>query len=1028
MNLYTEQIYAETSSLNLHTFLTSRMWGRHPKTGKPIRILQTETTISKDNKTIVWVGPETPEQKWERWDVGALGLPYLSSKTDILILCDNANLDAEVAWLKKNKWRDLKMILASKLVLDTLGDEALKILQIGNMICLEEAVEIYPFIGPTWTGTQNDAALIASILLRMNRVFGVTASNERLITTINTYSAPPQLWMITQYYKATNAARDREIKMCLKKNLENPLIDKMILLNEMQLDMSFTNRQNKIQQEVIGERLKYSTVIKWIAENAPANTYCVFANSDIYLDDTWKNLWSTKMEDRFLSLLRYEANERVSDDKHELFGPRADSQDTWVILSDSVKERTWDYSAIDFMFGKAGCDNAINIEMLRAKFTVANPSLTLKTHHLHSSQVRNYDPQDIVDKPMYFYIQPTAMHEMMPLFNITPATSLPAISFTRPITGAKLAPLKTFCTMLARNEKYKFSTDTQNLFTSEPTHIYEADNVFQTPTGLAYTYSNLYVGKSKAASEAWNKSQISALSPSLAVDVGLIAPLPDEFVKTSATYVLHYLSNILLLRERAGGHGEFWSPRDKPFLDALQMFNWKKQQVPVLPRDETIQVWCRKGYFMLPSDTNFITKHQIRVLREAFRGIRGSGWIPVSPTEKCVVFFDELYCTRDFINELEDKLDMPVKVIWPDTSSVLELLGASHIVLGGGISQWGWSWVAPTEAHVIQLQNEMEPDGDCIHLASAAELKHSFCICPKGKLQNYKALVEQVVTTVKMGEKQETELTTNAPLLILPKQSTDSFFGHANDSFREMAMMWNSKGFVRLIEDKTAHQVWLHGIGHTLLYDRPTYEWLDASPPDEKTYKLALFGNPAPKPNGKAWSFWPRRPLLVEELASQQLLTYSQRQQTLVLYGKIENATQKKRRPLNWAGACSEFVMPVGGEKAYPFSQKEYLEKLGQSKFGLCLPGYGWKCHREVECMAMGCVPIVSPDVDMVNYANPPVKGLHYFVAATPEEAKELATTTDENTWTRMSSAAHQWWKENASCDGMWHLTEKLIN
>ena len=994
------------------------MWGRHPKTGKPIRILQMETSISKDNKTIIWVGP--PAKQWEN---GALGLHYLTDATDILVLCDPSALQEEVAWLNKNRWRDVKMILASKQVLDTVGDEALKEMKIGNMICLEEAAEIYPFIGVAWDGTQNDAALIASMLLRMNRAFGLEPSKGRAITAVLTPPTPPQLWMITQYYKPTSAARAREITTCLKKNLENPLIDKMVLLTETQMDVPDSE---KILQEVVGERLKYSTVLKWIAEKAPENTICVFANSDIYLDETWKNVWATKMEDRFLSLLRYEAVDNVPDEQHELFGPRADSQDTWVVLSDSVKQKKWDYAAVDFMFGKAGCDNAINIEMLRAKFTVTNPSLTIKTHHLHGSQVRNYDPQDIVDKPMYFYIQPTALHDMMPIFSPTPTTSLPVIPFARPVLGAKPAHLKTFCTMLGRNEKYTFSVDTPNLYTSDPIPIYEADNVFQTPTGLAYTYSNLYVGKSKASTDAWNKSQISGLSPSLAVDVGLIAPLPDEYVKNSALYTLHYLSNILLLREKAGGHGEFWSPREQPFLDALQMFNWKRKQVPVLPRDETIQVWCRKGYFMLPTDSPMITRHHVRALRDSLLGLKGTGWIPVSPTEKCVIFYDDLYCTRDFINMLEDKLDMAVKVVWPETKAIAEaLLGASLIVTGGDVTQWGWLWIAPKDAHVVQLQNEMQPDGDCLHLAAAAELKHSLCICPKGKLQNHKGLVDQVLMNLTVGL--PAVIPSNLPLLILPKQSSESFFGHAGDSFREMAMMWAHKGYVRVVEDKTAHQVWLHGIGHTLLYDRPTYEWLDASPPDERKYKVALFGNPAPKPQGKSWSFWPRRPSLVEELASAPLSSFSERLQTLVLYGKIENATQRKRRPLNWAAACSEFVMPVGGEKAYPFSQKEYLEKLGKAKFGLCLPGYGWKCHREVECMAMGCVPIVSPDVDMVNYANPPVKGEHYFVADTPEEARRLATETDEVTWTKMSAAAHTWWKENSSCDGMWGLTQKLI-
>ena len=1009
------------------------MWGQHPKTGKPIRILQMETSISKDQKTLVWIGPTTADEEdgrpipWERWDVGALGLTYLTPQTNVLILCDPASANKDAAWLSQNKWRELKMILASKQVLDTVGEEALKAMAIGNLICLEETADVYPFIGSAWDGTMNDAALIASILLRMNRVYGVKPSEVRKVTVTAAAPTPRQLWMITQYYKPAAARRAREIKACLQKNLANPLIDKMVLLTETDLSAEYP-KSSKIQQEVIGERLKYSTVIRWIAEKAPPNTICVFANSDIYLDETWKNIWATGLEDRFISLLRYEAKEGIADNDHEIFGPRSDSQDTWVVLSDSVKAKKWDYTALDFTFGKAGCDNAINVEMLRAKFLVVNPSLTIKTHHIHTSEIRNYDAKDIVDKPMYLYIQPTGLNDMTPIFSPTPTTTLPIVSFPRPVLGVKPAHLKTFCTMVARTEKYTFTTDTPNIYTSNPLSIYEVDDVFQTPTGLAYTYSSLYVGKSTAGSEAWNKSHISGLSASLAVDVSLIAPLPDEYVKNSTLYVLYYVSNILLLREQAGGKGEFWSPRQQSFLDVLQLFNWKRREVPVLPRDDGFQVWAKKGYVMLPTDTPHLTRSHIEVLRKTLRGTGGRGWVP-TPQKKCVFFYDDLYCTREFINELEPKLEeYETVVVWPQTESIVDILsGAELIVVAGDVTRWGWLWLAPKGAHVIQIQNEMEPDGDCLHLAAAAELRHSLCLAPKGKIQ--KGLVDYVWATLKPSSTPVVPVPSVAlPLLILPKQHVDSFFGHAGDSFREIATLWAAKGYVRIVEDRTAHHVWLHGIGHTLLYDRPTYEWLDAAPPDEKRYKFALFGNPAPPPGiAKAWSFWPRRPMLVEELAAAPLPTYAERAQTLVLYGRIENAVQKKRRPLNWALACSEFVMPVGGDKPYPFSQREYLEKLTKAKFGLCLPGYGWKCHREVECMAMGCVPIVSPDVDMKNYAQPPVKDEHYFVADTPEEARRLATETDEATWSRMSAAAHTWWKDNSSCDGMWALTQKLL-
>ena len=868
----------------------------------------------------------------------------------------------------------------------------------------------------------------------MNRAFGVNPSPIRSESMIKAFPEPPsepQLWLISQYYRPDKPKRAKEIDLCLEKNLACPLIDKVVLLNEMDLSQYFPASSNKIQQEVIGKRLTYAAVIRWIAEKAPANTLCVFANSDIYLDATWKALWATAMEDRFLSLLRYEAADGVPDAEHKIFGPRADSQDTWVLLSDSVKSRTWDYKALDFNFGRAGCDNAINVEMLRARFLVANPALTLKTHHVHTSEIRTYDPQDIVDKPMYFYIQPTGLHDMNPLFNLKADSTITSQPFNRPVLGPNPMHMKTFCAMVSRGEKYKFAADATNIFTPDPIPVYETNEVFQTPTGLAYTYSSLYVGKSKAGSEAWNKSHISGLSPSLVVDVGLIAPLPDEFAANSASYVLRYLANILLLREKAGGKGEFWSPREKPFLNALQMFNWKQREVPVLPRDESIQVFCKKGYIMLPSDSPTITRSHVTALRSSLLGPGGNGWLHIPAEEKrCIIFYDEVYCTREFINELEQKLQgYDIRVMWPATENIAaQLAGASLLIVGGGkssITRWGWSWILPKGAQIVEIQNEMEPDADCLHLAAAAEVRHSLCICPRVVGPN---LVETVLKAMTIKEPVKAPVNTK-PLLILPEQPEGSFFGHAGDSFRELARMWMVKGYVKIVEDKHAHHVWLHGIGNTLLYDRPTYEWLEQSPPDERVYKKALFGNPAPPSGAKSWSFWPRRPAIVEEMSTTAApaTPFGERAQTLVLYGRIENATQKKRRPLNWAAACSEFVMPVGGDKAYPFSQREYLEKLTEAKFGLCLPGYGWKCHREVECMAMGCVPIVTPDVDMKNYANPPVKDVHYFVAATPEEARRLASTTDEETWTKMSAAGRAWWKENCSCDGMWALTQKLL-
>jgi hypothetical protein len=70
--------------------------------------------------------------------------------------------------------------------------------------------------------------------------------------------------------------------------------------------------------------------------------------------------------------------------------------------------------------------------------------------------------------------------------------------------------------------------------------------------------------------------------------------------------------------------------------------------------------------------------------------------------------------------------------------------------------------------------------------------------------------------------------------------------------------------------------------------------------------------------------------------------------------------------------------------------------------------------------MAVGTVPVVAPDVDMTNYVNPPEEGVHYIRLKSfdPDEARSV-TKLPEDSWKKMSEAAHKWWKENSSMEGL---------
>ena len=153
--------------------------------------------------------------------------------------------------------------------------------------------------------------------------------------------------------------------------------------------------------------------------------------------------------------------------------------------------------------------------------------------------------------------------------------------------------------------------------------------------------------------------------------------------------------------------------------------------------------------------------------------------------------------------------------------------------------------------------------------------------------------------------------------------------------------------------------------------------------------------------------------------------TYEERSYGSVFMGRVENGIQHDHRTkVDWSSATDLFSMPTqtAGEP-YPYSQEEYLMTLCKSRFGLCLPGFGAKNNREIECFATGCVPIIVDGVDVKGYLVPPREGVHYLRAKTPEDVKRIVAETSVTQWTLMSLAGRAWWYNYASAEGLFRLT-----
>jgi hypothetical protein len=674
--------------------------------------------------------------------------------------------------------------------------------------------------------------------------------------------------------------------------------------------------------------------------------------------------------------------------------------------------------------------------MLRKKFLIVNPAYSIKTYHLHLTGVRSYDPTDIVDKPMYFYVEPTGINDMKPVQSLDNSIliNLKSQQFDRRVTSVNEKTIQTFCTMVEKQEVFTYKKEDPNTNPSCPIQILKYKNVFHTSQGLIYDTKQIFVGTTEEKQKAWSDAKLSPLIPSFHAKKTLNVFVPPRFLKTPESFLLYYISRILQLKKEVG-FGEFWSPNSERILESLQIFNWgSNREVPVLPMTPNGQVWAEETFEYATNDLLLHTE-DIKALRES---VEPRWKATPDKEERWVVVVNEM-CDTEWVNLLESTF--PTKTFQciysgrTSASRIVERLqGASGLLFFGGPDaedRWGWNWLLPEGASVIEIQNEMEPDGYGVHMSGACGLNHTVITIPRGTVSFQREESIRQIGLAFGSSKQSNQETSELPTVWIPRKTLTGLFAHPGDSFRELLELWAEKGYVTVKEHPKAVSIWLQNVGEYLLYDRPTLQWLQASPPQEQLWKQALFGNPSPfGRNSQSWIFWARRPRLLDELCKSKLpeRSFEERTQRLVFYGKIENSVQERRRTgEDWSSACSDFVMPVGDDKPYVFTQKEYLERLTLSKFGLCLAGYGKKCHREVECMATGTVPVVSPEVDMANYSNPPQEGIHYLRVQSPEEAKLVTETMEEAQWLTMSLKCREWFQENASVEGSWLVTKRLV-
>ncbi len=198
------------------------------------------------------------------------------------------------------------------------------------------------------------------------------------------------LTLFAQYYVPSSQHRREEIDQCFKKNIENPLVSKFIILFEREEDKKLIPDHKKISKKFFPNRLTYADWLRETELLAPG-TLSVLVNSDIYLTDSVKHLIENapKIQDekRFLALSRY----NPVPDGLELNSNPHWTQDTWGVVKAKDKLPAALFQEAAFELGQPGCDNKIAYVMHSYGYAVTNPCATVCTVHVQEDTARSYD-------------------------------------------------------------------------------------------------------------------------------------------------------------------------------------------------------------------------------------------------------------------------------------------------------------------------------------------------------------------------------------------------------------------------------------------------------------------------------------------------------------------------------------------------------------------------------------------------------------------------------------------------------------
>ncbi len=226
--------------------------------------------------------------------------------------------------------------------------------------------------------------------------------------------------LFTTFYREQNTHRYNELVYCLERNLRAGFNHIFILCDDQETSHEVAYEAMKLAELIHGEdsgfhqkitvdfldnqRVTFNHIFAEMRKSKYQGCINIMANTDIFFPDLEVfNLFydcQQQPEKQVLALSRWDWN----GDENVTHFNRADSQDTWVFFGGANI-----VTGLEFGFGVAGNDNRLAHEIVQAGYNITNPSKTIRTYHVHNTNVRNYVKDGVVVErvpPPYHLVTP----------------------------------------------------------------------------------------------------------------------------------------------------------------------------------------------------------------------------------------------------------------------------------------------------------------------------------------------------------------------------------------------------------------------------------------------------------------------------------------------------------------------------------------------------------------------------------------------------------------------------------------------